>query len=233
MLCIKQIFSLSIFFTLALSYGVNVQAQGFGADDFSSSTTFGSKDAQNVAGSSTDKTNVDKKSDKNQTPNDNNFFIPEKDKPKAPANPQPQGQDKTNLQNAPKDRGRTTSIQRIYKPGEKPDPKEDNSLIFLMSDQFKLNRSMGGRVSCDIRFIVLTKLTEKLSNLSVRLKWPKIGTTLSFYDVTPNVATSFNYTLIGDGCYTMDKAPNIVVNRCRVKGLSQAQCAKKIRWLKQ
>jgi len=56
-------------------------------------------------------------------------------------------------------------------------------------------------------------------------------TTLSFANVAPNTPTAYNYTLMGDGCYTMDKMPNIIVNRCRVKGLSSAQCADKIVWL--
>ena len=30
----------------------------------------------------------------------------------------------------------------------------------------------------------------------------------------------------------MDRIPNIIVNRCRVKGLSQQDCAAKIRWLR-
>lgn len=225
MLCIKKNFILSLFITLFVVSGTNVHAQGFGTDDFGDSTTF--KDNEKSSKNSK-VNNPNQNLGKNNVGNDNKFFVPEKDKPKSQANPRQQVKPVQ-----PQDRGRTTAIQRIYKKGEKPDPKEDVSLIFLMSDQFKISRSMGGRVSCSLRFIVLSNVKEKLSNLSVKLKWPKISTTLVFSDVVPNVATSFNYTLIGDGCYSMDKVPNIIVNRCRVKGLSQTQCAQKIRWLKQ
>ena len=37
---------------------------------------------------------------------------------------------------------------------------------------------------------------------------------------------------MGEGCYSMDKIPNIVVNRCRVSKMSARDCASKIRWLR-
>lgn len=85
---------------------------------------------------------------------------------------------------------------------------------------------------CNVRFNIMTTLDRKLNNLSVRLKWPKLETTLSFISVNPNEQTYLSYTLLGEGCYTMDKLPNIVVNRCRVKNMTQQDCASRIRWLK-
>lgn len=120
---------------------------------------------------------------------------------------------------------------RIPKPGEKEDPNEDTQLIFLYYDNFKITRSFGGGVGCDVKFAVMTNLDQRLANLSVKLKWPGMTTSLSFDNVNPNIETYFNYALFGDGCYTMDKIPNIIVNRCRVKGMSQEKCASKIRWL--
>ena len=125
----------------------------------------------------------------------------------------------------------TSAIRRVYAKGEKP-PAEEESLIFLFYKDFKINRTMGGLVMCDVRFIVLHTLENKINNLSFRLKWPEMETTLSYNEVMPNTETYFDYTLVGDGCYSMDKIPNVIVNRCRVKGLSQSACANKIRWLK-
>ena len=96
----------------------------------------------------------------------------------------------------------------------------------------KGNRSIGGQSTCDVRFFVNTNLNSRLINLDVKLVWPGMTTNLSFVDVPPNSPTYFDYALVGDGCYTMDKMPNIVVNRCRVKGMSSAECASKITWLR-
>lgn len=104
--------------------------------------------------------------------------------------------------------------------------------IFLFYSDFSVSRLMSGMVTCNVRFQILTTLNRRLNNLSVRLRWPDMETALSFSDVPPNQTMHFDYTLIGDGCYSMDKIPNIVVNRCRVKGLSQKDCAAKIRWLR-
>ena len=124
----------------------------------------------------------------------------------------------------------TSAIRRVYAKGEQPSA-EDESLIFLFYKDFKISRTMGGMVMCDVRFIVLHTLENKINNLSFRLKWPAMETTLSYNEVMPNTETYFDYTLVGDGCYSMDKIPNVIVNRCRVKGLSQSACANKIRWL--
>lgn len=125
----------------------------------------------------------------------------------------------------------TAAFVRIPKPGEKENPNEDTQLIFLYYDNFKITRSFGGGIGCDVKFAVMTNLDQRLSNLSVKLKWPGMTTSLSFDNVNPNIETYFNYALFGEGCYTMDKIPNIIVNRCRVKGMSQEKCAAKIRWL--
>ena len=85
---------------------------------------------------------------------------------------------------------------------------------------------------CDVRFVMTTTLDRKLNSLGVKLKWPKMETALSFNDVIPNVDAYVDYTLVGEGCYSMDKIPNIIVNRCRVAKMSQEECAAKIRWLR-
>lgn len=124
----------------------------------------------------------------------------------------------------------TTSIYPIaYNGAQKA---EDEPLIFLLYSDFSVNKLLSGTVTCNVRFQIITTLDRKLTNLSVRLRWPEMETTLSFIDVPPNQMVHHDYALIGDGCYSMDKIPNIVVNRCRVKGLSQTDCAAKVRWLR-
>ena len=115
---------------------------------------------------------------------------------------------------------------------DKGNPGRSSSQIFLYYTDFRIDRSIGGQSTCDVRFFVNTNLNSRLINLDVKLVWPGMTTNLSFVDVPPNSPTYFDYALVGDGCYTMDKMPNIVVNRCRVKGMSSAECASKITWLR-
>lgn len=103
--------------------------------------------------------------------------------------------------------------------------------IFMFYDNFKIHHSFADYTTCDVRFNIISNLDRKLSQLDVKLVWPEITTTLSFEDISPNTQTYYNYTLLGKGCYSMDKAPNIVVNRCRAKGMTSVECAGKIKWL--
>ena len=91
---------------------------------------------------------------------------------------------------------------------------------------------MTGDVRCSMRFVVTTTLDRKLNNLSFKLKWPEMETALTFQNIMPNVDAYQYYTLLGEGCYSMDKIPNIIVNRCRVADMSAQSCASKIRWLR-
>ena len=103
--------------------------------------------------------------------------------------------------------------------------------IFLYYDNFRMSSYLSNSAACDMRFIVLTNLDRKLVSLDVKLVWPEMTTALSFSNVEPNTPTYLNYTLMGNGCYNMDQMPNIVVNRCRVRGMNSAECADKIVWL--
>lgn len=102
--------------------------------------------------------------------------------------------------------------------------------IFLYLRDYRIDRNMNGSINCTMKFFVNSTLGEKISNISYRLKWPNMETALSFDDVKPNLPVYFEYSLLGKGCYDLDKAPNIIVNRCRVKGMSQKECADAIRW---
>ena len=123
----------------------------------------------------------------------------------------------------------TASMRPII--SDDPNAAKDDELIFLYYKDFSVERMMSGRVSCNVTFVIMTTLSRKLSNLSVKLVWPGLTTSISFDDVVPNTETVYPYTLMGDGCFTMDKTPNIVVNRCRVKDVNQSDCAGKIRWI--
>lgn len=116
---------------------------------------------------------------------------------------------------------------------ETTEEHEEDELIMLYMKDFSIYRSPSGQTRCSAKFSVLTTLPVKLSNISYRLKWPKMETVLTFSDVEPGVENHFDYGLLGDGYYNMDRQPNIIVNRCRAKGMTQRQCASKIRWIKE
>lgn len=103
--------------------------------------------------------------------------------------------------------------------------------IFLFYDKFKITNYISKTATCDVRFNILSNMDRKITQLDVKLVWPDMTTTLSFSDIKPNTQTYYNYALIGNGCYNMDVAPNIIVNRCRIKGYTAAECADKLIWL--
>lgn len=104
--------------------------------------------------------------------------------------------------------------------------------IYLLYSDFSIGSMMNGSTTCDVKFEILTTLDRRLNSLGIRLKWQNMDTPLTFIDVNPNQRYYTMYTLLGEGCYSMDKIPNIVVNRCRVKGMTQEECARRVRWIR-
>ena len=97
---------------------------------------------------------------------------------------------------------------------------------------FKIFKSLAGITSCSMNFHVKSSLKTPVSNISFRLKWPNFETPVSFDDVSVNGEVYKAHAFAGDVCYTLDKTPNIIVNRCRVKGMTQQDCANRIEWVK-
>lgn len=125
------------------------------------------------------------------------------------------------------ERGRTSVVPVIQDGSVKSE-----GYIYIFYSDFTVGSMMSGSTTCDVKFQIVTTLDRKLNSLAIRLKWPKMETPLNFIDVNPNQKYHFMYTLLGDGCYSMDKIPNIVVNRCRVKGMTQEDCAQRVRWIR-
>ena len=109
---------------------------------------------------------------------------------------------------------------------------DDERKILVYYDDYKVERGMDNIVRCSMRIYVLNDLTERISNLGLKLKWPEISTNVQMSRVNPGVKTYMDIMLLGEGCFSMDKTPTIEVNRCRVKGMSEDKCADAIRWFK-
>lgn len=107
-----------------------------------------------------------------------------------------------------------------------------NQEIRLYMRDFKVYKTLSGITNCSMRFYVESTMKSPISNISYRLKWPEMETPISFDSVQPNSSVYVTYALHGNGCYHMDKTPNIIVNRCRVKNMTQQACTDSIRWVK-
>ena len=106
--------------------------------------------------------------------------------------------------------------------------KERSILVYY--DNYQVIRGLDEYVRCSLRIYVLNDLTEKISSLGFKLYWPQISTSVQMNQLNPGVSTYKDIMLMGDGCFALEGAPTIEVNRCRVKGMSQDKCADAIKW---
>ena len=102
--------------------------------------------------------------------------------------------------------------------------------ILVYYENYQLHRSLDGITRCSLRMIVLNDLETRVSDLSFKLHWPEISTVVQMNRMNPGVRTYKDIMLLGKGCMNIDAIPTIEVNRCRVKGMSQNECADRVRW---
>ncbi len=108
---------------------------------------------------------------------------------------------------------------------------DDNARTILISyENYQINQSFDNWVRCSLRVYVLNDLTERVTNFSFKLHWPDIDASVQMNRLNPGVRTYKDIVLLGNGCFNLDKTPTIEVNRCRVKGMSQEQCADAVKW---
>ena len=110
--------------------------------------------------------------------------------------------------------------------------RSDNGKIEIYMQDFKISQGLSGILSCMMKVYVRSTLATPVSNISFRLKWPELEAPLSFDNIEPERAVFQVHAFAGKLCYTLDRTPNIIVNRCRVKGMSQQECAGHIEWVK-
>ncbi len=137
----------------------------------------------------------------------------------------------SSLRSAPRksnNKAQKVSVREV----QKTNTIDPNEKIYMYMRDFKISHNLNGIVSCNMRFYVYSTVNTTINNVSYRLKWPKMETALSFSNIEPKKAKYETYTLLGDGCYEMDAIPNIIVNRCRIKGLTQERCSSIIQWTK-
>ena len=104
--------------------------------------------------------------------------------------------------------------------------------ILLYFKNFKINLTPSGRVVCSFDLTMRNATPNKINTFNAQFVWPSIKTTGSFYDVPAKSERYLSLALMGKGCYSMDKAPNVIVNHCRIKGMSAEECSEAVRWIK-
>ena len=104
--------------------------------------------------------------------------------------------------------------------------------VLLYFKNFKIDLTPSGRVICSFDLTMRNATPNKINTFNAQFIWPSIKTTGSFYDVPAKSERYLSLALMGKGCYSMDKAPNIIVNHCRIKGMSAEECSEAVRWIK-
>ena len=109
-------------------------------------------------------------------------------------------------------------------------PTEGELKIGVSKDSFKLTQDMLGRTVCTFGVTLESTLNKEIKTLALRLVYAETAFAFVFRDVKANGADERYISTRGDICYNLTGVPDIDINRCRIFGANDDECAKRIKW---
>ena len=109
-------------------------------------------------------------------------------------------------------------------------PTEGELKIGISKDSFKLSQDMLGRTVCTFGVTLESTLNKEIKTLALRLVYEQSAFAFVFRDVKANSADERYISTRGDICYNIAGVPDIDINRCRIFGANDDECAKRIKW---
>ena len=102
--------------------------------------------------------------------------------------------------------------------------------IGISKGSFVLFQDVLGRTMCSFGVTVRSTLDKDIRMLALKLAFPLQDYAFIYRDIKANGVEEKFIRGIGDICYNLSEAPDIEINRCRIFGASEDECAKRIRW---
>jgi hypothetical protein len=109
-------------------------------------------------------------------------------------------------------------------------PIEGELYIGISKGSYRLFKDITGRTKCAFGVTLKSTLNKKLQNLSLRLVYPHRTFAFIFRNIPPQGELVQGITTRGDICYNLSGAPDINVNKCKIKDTKDEDCVSHIKW---
>ena len=113
---------------------------------------------------------------------------------------------------------------------EKLLPLEGDIHLSIVSDSFKIFKNIAGRQQCRFSVKLKSNIDRDIDVIGLSLAYPKMSFAFIFREVPPMGELVKNITTRGDICYDLSGAPDIHVNKCRIKNTDGKDCVSHIKW---
>ena len=116
------------------------------------------------------------------------------------------------------------------KSDEQVSPLENDIYLSLVDGSFKIFKNISGRIQCRFSVKLKSEIDREINVIGLSLAYPKMSFAFIFRDVAPNGELVKSITTRGDICYDLSGAPDININKCKIKNTKSADCAAHIKW---
>ncbi len=102
--------------------------------------------------------------------------------------------------------------------------------IGISKGSFVLFKDVLNRTMCSFGVTVKSTLDKDIRMLALKLAFPLQDYAFIYRDIKANGVEEKFIRGVGDICFNLSEAPDIEINRCRIYGANEDECAKRIKW---
>ena len=113
---------------------------------------------------------------------------------------------------------------------EKIIPLDGDIYLNIVNGSFKIFKNLAGKIRCRFSVRLKSDIDREIDIIALSLSYPKRSFAFIFRDATPKGELIETITTGGDICYDLSGAPDININKCRIKNTSNQDCAAHIKW---
>ena len=116
-----------------------------------------------------------------------------------------------------------TSVEEFH-------PLDGDMYLSIVGGSFKIFKNIAGRMQCRFSVKLQSEIDKEINIVALSLSYPKRSFAFIFRRVPPKGEIIQSITTSGDICYNLNGAPDIHVNKCRIKNTSSQDCVSHIKW---
>ena len=116
-----------------------------------------------------------------------------------------------------------TTVEEFY-------PLDGDMYLSIVSGSFKIFKNIAGKMQCRFSVKLQSEIDKEINIVALSLAYPKRSFAFIFRRIPPKGEIIQSITTSGDICYNLNGAPDIHVNKCRIKNTSSQDCVSHIKW---
>ena len=109
-------------------------------------------------------------------------------------------------------------------------PLDNDIHLSIVGGSFRIFKNIAGKMQCHFSVKLKSEIDRDIKVIGLSLAYPKRSFAFIFRNIPPQGELVQGITTRGDICYNLSGAPDINVNKCKIKDTKDEDCVSHIKW---